>query len=56
MSVASPIACALDAHADTCAMFGPFTPYFMAISPAAMSKIIIGIRNGETFFGSFACE
>ncbi len=55
VSVASPIACALEAHADTCAMFGPFAPYFIAISPAAMSRIIIGMRNAETLFGSFAC-
>ena len=36
-------------------MFGPFAPYFIAISPAAMSTIIIGIRNADTRFGSFAC-
>ena len=55
ISVASPIACALDAHAETCAMFGPLAPYFIAISPAAMSMIIIGMRNGETFRGSSSC-
>ena len=56
ISVASPIACALEAHAETWPMFGPLAPYFIAISPAAMSTIIIGIMNGETFRGSFACE
>ena len=56
ISAASPIEFALDAQAETCPMFGPFAPYFMAISPAAMSMIIIGIMNGETFRGSLACE
>ncbi len=56
VSVASPTACALDAQADTVARFGPFAPNFIAISPAAMSMIIIGIMNGETFRGSLSCE
>ena len=56
VSAASPIACALDAQADTVARFGPFGPYFIATSPAAMSMIIIGIMNGETFRGSLSCE
>jgi len=33
-------------------MFGPLARYFIAISPAAMSMIIIGMRNGETLRGS----
>ncbi len=54
ISAASPTAFALDAHAETCPMFGPFARYFIAISPAAMSMIIIGIRKGETFRGSLS--
>ena len=37
-------------------MFGPLAPNFIAISPAAMSMIIIGIMNAETRRGSFACD
>ena len=37
-------------------MFGPFAPNFIAISPAAMSMIIIGIMNAETRRGSAACD
>src|SRR2546429_384715 len=53
ISAASPMAFALDAHAETWPMFGPLARYFIAISPAAMSMIIIGIRNGDTLRGSF---
>src|SRR6059058_1282784 len=54
ISAASPTAFALEAHAETWPMFGPLARYFMAISPAAMSMIIIGMRNGETLRGSFS--
>jgi hypothetical protein len=56
VSPPSPIACALEAQAETWPMFGPLAPNFIAISPAAMSMIIIGIMNAETRRGSFACD
>ena len=43
---ASPIACELEAQAETVEKLGPLKPYRMDIWPGAMSVIIIGIKNG----------
>src|SRR6056297_3143810 len=42
-----------EAHALTGAKFGPFNPYSMAITPAIILVIIIGIRKGLTYLGPF---
>ena len=45
---ASPIACAPEAHAETVQKFGPLSPNWIDTWPAAMSEIIIGMKNGLT--------
>ena len=45
---ASPIACALAAHAVAMQRFGPVQPNCIAIVPAVAFAIIIGTRNGLT--------
>jgi len=42
-----------DAHAETVQKLGPFTPYRMETSPAAMSGMNIGTKKGETRSGPF---
>ena len=44
---ASPIACALDAHAVTIDIDSPLNPCSIAIVPAAMFEIPIGINSGD---------
>jgi hypothetical protein len=44
---ASPIACALVAHADTIAKFGPCASKRIDTTPAAMSEMNIGMKNGR---------
>ena len=51
---ASPIACALAAHAVEMQKFGPFQPNCMAIVPAVAFAIIIGTRNGLTRAAPFS--
>ena len=45
---ASPIACALAAHAVEMQRFGPVQPSCIATVPAVAFVIIIGTRNGLT--------
>ena len=45
---ASPIACALAAHAVEMQRFGPVQPNCIATVPAVAFVIIIGTRNGLT--------
>ena len=47
----SPIAWADEAQAETVAKLGPLSPYRMETSPAAISGMNIGTKNGETRSG-----
>ena len=44
---ASPIACVEDAQADTIEIDSPFAPNSIAIFPAGIFAIVIGINIGE---------
>jgi len=48
------MACAPEAHADTVPKFGPLNPNWIDTCPAAMSEIIIGMKNGLTRPGPFS--
>ena len=50
----SPTAWAEEAHADTVQKFGPLSPYRIETSPAAMSGMNIGTKNGDTRSGPLA--
>ena len=54
----SPMACAPDAHAEVVEKLGPRRPNWMDTCPGAMSRIIIGMKNGLTRPGPFSisCE
>ena len=51
---ASPIACALAAHAVAMHRFGPVQPNCIATVPAVAFVIIIGTKNGLTRVGPFS--